>query len=276
LLFTPISTIAISSFHVVLSLLPNGFEEEPGLWLTLFVASIGTWFVSTIAGGGSALLLIPVIGVFLGSAVVAPVTTVAAIFGNGERAIAYRHQICWPLVGWALPGALAGACLGAFALTKLESAWLTLAIAIFLIVSALSYLIQPNRQDSAFPVSAWYFLPASFLYAIFSAVAGSLGPALAPLYINYGLEKEALIATQTTNRSVIHIVKILAYAGFGLLTQKVVFFGVLAGLAAFPGNWLGHLVLQKLSERQFRQLVTSFILGSGLLMAWQQRQVLGF
>ncbi|NET09671.1 MAG: sulfite exporter TauE/SafE family protein [Merismopedia sp. SIO2A8] len=247
------------------------------LQLSLFLASIGTWFISTIAGGGSALLLLPVVGAFLGSAAVPPVTTVGAIFGNGERAIAYRKSIRWDLVVWALPGALTGACIGTLILTKIESAWLTLAIALFLIGSAGSYLVKSSEDEPAtFLVKAWYFLPASFLYAILSAIVGSLGPALAPLYINYGLEKEALIATQTTNRTVIHFVKVITYLAFGVLTGQTFLFGVLVGLAAFPGNWLGHIVLQRLSEQQFRQLVTGFVLCSGLMMAWQQRQVLGF
>ena len=249
---------------------------DPTLWWGLFTTSIGTWFISTIAGGGSALLLIPVVGLFLGSAAVPPVTTVGAIFGNGERAIAYRDSIRWDVVVWALPGALTGACLGALILTRIEAAWLTLAIALFLIGSAISYFIKPQDQGPTFSVKAWYFLPASFLYAIFSALVGSLGPALAPFYINFGLEKEALIATQTTNRTVIHVVKVIAYAAFGILTPQFLLLGVLVGLAAFPGNWLGHRVLQRLTEEQFQQLVTSFVLCSGLMMAWQQRQVLGF
>ncbi|MEI6443944.1 MAG: hypothetical protein WCO29_12675 [Nostocales cyanobacterium ELA583] len=38
-----------------------------------------------------------------------------------------------------------------------------------------------------------------------------MGPVLAPLYINYGLQKEELLATQATNRVIVHIVKIFVY-----------------------------------------------------------------
>ncbi|MGA0200726.1 MAG: hypothetical protein ACO3NK_16705, partial [Prochlorotrichaceae cyanobacterium] len=60
--------------------------------LGLGPVSILSWFISTIAGGGSSLLLMPIIGFFLGAGAIAPVTTVGGIFGNIERVIAYRKS----------------------------------------------------------------------------------------------------------------------------------------------------------------------------------------
>lgn len=56
------------------------------LWLGL-TSTVG-WFFSTLAGGGSSLILIPVVGHLLGAAVVPPVITVGGIFGNIERVVA--------------------------------------------------------------------------------------------------------------------------------------------------------------------------------------------
>lgn len=75
-------------------------------------------------------------------------------------------------------------------------------------------------------------------------------------------------------RVVIHIVKTIAYSVFGILTLPYIGYGLLIGVAAFPGNWLGHLILEKISEQRFRQLMTFFIIFSGLLLLWQQRYVL--
>lgn len=101
------------------------------IWLCL--ASILGWFVSTLAGGGSSLILIPLVGMMLGTAAIPPVITIGCIFGNGERSLAYRDRINWQVIRWELPGALIGSILGVFTLTTLKLEWLTILIAIFLI-----------------------------------------------------------------------------------------------------------------------------------------------
>lgn len=68
------------------------------LWLTL--ASIFGWFVSTLAGGGSSFLLMPIVGIFLGAVAIPPIITTGAILGNAERAFAYREK----LIGQSLLG----------------------------------------------------------------------------------------------------------------------------------------------------------------------------
>jgi len=103
-----------------------------------------------------------------------------------------------------------------------------------------------------------------------------MGSVLAPLYINYGLQEEELLATQATNRVIVHLVKVIVYSFFGAFKLPYIGYGIVLGLAALPGNWLGHLVLQKISEKQFRQLVISFVMFSGILILWQQRELLVF
>ena len=159
-------------------------------------------------------------------------------------------------------------------MTQLDLEWLTIIVAGFLILSSTSFLFKKN--DNSFTVKAWYFLPAGFIYAFLSGLIGSMGPLLAPFYINYGLKKEELLATQATSRFVIHGIKIVAYGLFGALQSSYIAYGVLIGLAAFPGNWLGGLVLERMSEKLFQQLVFSFVMFTGLLILWQHRQVLMF
>jgi uncharacterized membrane protein YfcA len=241
-------------------------------WLAL--AGIVGWFISLLAGGGSALILMPIVGMFLGAVAIAPVITISGLFGNSERVFVYWQKINWDVVKWELPGAIFGGILGAFTLTKLKLDWLSILVGIFLIFSAASYFFK--NEEKSFTVKAWYFLPAGFAYAFLSGLIGSMGPVLAPLYINYGLQKEELLATQATNRVIVHIVKIFVYGFLGAFKLPYIGYGIVLGLAAIPGNWLGHLVLQKISEKQFRRLVISFVLFSGMLILWQQRELLVF
>ncbi len=241
------------------------------LWLS-FASTVG-WFISSLAGGGSPLILIPAIGVFLGTNAVPPVITTGMMFGNGQRIWIYWRHINWQLMWWYLPGAVTGSVAGAFLFSRTEIEWLSLLLGLFLIISVLGY--GAGKKQRAFRVKSWYFLPAGFAYSFLSGLIGSSGPLLNPLYLNYGLVKEELIATKSVHMIVVHSVKIAAYAAFGAFTGPYFWYGVLIGIAALPGNWLGQMVLERISEQRFRQFVMTFVLISGGLMIWQQRQVLG-
>ncbi len=118
-------------------------------------------------------------------------------------------------------------------------------------------------------MKVWYFLPAGLCYATLSGLIGSMAPVLGPCYLSLGLEKEALLGTQGAARLIINITKLTAYAYFGLLNSQCLFYGLIIGIFALPGNWLGSYVLQRMSEQQFRQVVMVFVFCSGLLMLWQ-------
>ena len=61
-----------------------------------------------------------------------------------------------------------------------------------------------------------WFLPVSFATGLTSAVVGASGLLANPFYLNYGLMKEAMLATRAVNSLVIQLVKIAAYTGFGV------------------------------------------------------------
>lgn len=246
--------------------------------LGLGPVSVVSWFVSTVAGGGSSLLLMPIVGFFLGAGAIAPVITAGAILGNAERVFAYRQHINWSVILWEVPGAIFGSVMGAFILTKVKVEWIAVCVAIFLIVSALNYFLKNFRSQEkdkkGLSILAWYFLPAGFVYSLLSGILGSMGPLLTPFYIGFGLQKEELLATQATARLVVHTIKIFSYGIFGLLLSQHLAYGLITGLAAIPGNYLGHMALQRISERRFRQLVMGFVMFSGLLMLWQDWSLL--
>lgn len=235
-----------------------------------------SWLLSTVAGGGTPFIMIPLIGFFLGSAAIPPVLTTVMLCGHPQRLWLYWEDIDWKITWWYLPGAIVGAVLGAIAFTKVEVEWLPLLLAIILLISLLSYIPREDSQEPSFEVRRWYFLPAGFVFAFVSGIVGSAGPLLNPLYVNYGLLKEDLIGTKSAHLLVAHVVKIITYAIYGALNPTFLLYGFLMGIAAFPGNWLGHKILAQISAHNFQKLLVSFVLLSSLLIFWEQRQILIF
>ena len=247
------------------------------LFLLAFVSFLA-WFVSMLVGGGSPLVLIPLVTLLLGAQSVAPVLTVGSVLGNAQRSALLWAHIDWTLTLWQVPGVVAGSVLGAYAFTKVEAQSLQVLVAIALIYMVLHIglknLISDRLSLPALSFKSWHFLPLGFGNAIVSGLVGSTGPLLNPAYLSYGLEKERMIATRAASLTLTHIVKMMTYAALGVLSPTLIGYGLLIGCAALPANWLGRIVLEKMSAEQFQIAVFSFIGFSGVWMLWQRRALL--
>lgn len=244
--------------------------------LVLGLASFIAWFISMLAGGGSPFILIPLITMFLGAPAVAPVLTTGLLVGNAQRTVFFGSSIDWAVTRAYLPGAIAGAVLGAYAFTQIHAEWLHLVMAIALLWMVLDAWLKRHAEpeSSASPIKPWHFGLYGFFYAFGSGLIGSMGPVMNPLYLKYGLDKEAMVATKAANVLVVHVVKILTYGLLGVFTLPWLGYGLCIGLAAIPANWLGKRVLDQMSNAQFRQVVLTFVAVSGVLMLWEQRSML--
>lgn len=242
--------------------------------LSLVLTSFVAWFLSMLAGGGSPFILIPLVSLWLGTQAVAPVITIGMLMGNAQRGYLLWPHIDWSLTRWYVPGAALGAIIAGYGLTHIHVEGLQLALGVALIAMFLNELF--GSKENRLTVEAWHFLPYAMVNAIGSGLIGSTGPVMNPLYFSYGLEKESMVATKAIHKVTLHLMKLVVYAGLGILNLKYVAYGLLIGIGAIPANWLGRLVLAKLSAQQFRQCVYVFVAFSGLLMIWQQRRLILF
>lgn len=240
----------------------------------LMLASFIAWFISSLAGGGSPFIIIPMVNFLLEAQAVPPVVTTGMLLGNLQRTFVFWQDIDWQLTWWYLPGAVLGAILGAFVFTQTQLQWLQILLGLFMVSSIFSFGLE--KKEQSFQVQGWFFLPAGFVYAFLSGLIGSIGPVLNPFYLNYGLVKEKMIGTKSAHVLVVHVAKILTYAALGALSKPYLGYGLVIGIAAIPANWLGQLALQRISDRQFRQFVMVLVTISGLLILWQQRDFFAF
>ena len=276
----------------------------------LSVVSFFAWIVSTLAGGGSPFILIPLVNLLMGAASVPPVITIGMFFGNAHRVFLFWREIDWVLTAWYTPGAIAGAILGAYTFSQIHLDWLQLVIGIFLIVSAVLFEMEKSPEKSIdkksdennkleesknvekleelselekelipkevkpkFQLKAWYIMPAGFLKAYISGLVGTTGPVLNPFYLRYGLVKEKMVGTKATHMTIIHLVKIITYAAFAAMSKEQVFAGLAIGLAAIPANLVGKYILSRMSPDQFRQIVLAFMGVGGVWMLWGQKDL---
>lgn len=233
-------------------------------FLLLPLAGAAAWFISTVAAGGAATVLIPVVGLVLGAQLVAPVIAVASLCANPSRAWLFRDSIDWPVMRWLLPGTLLGSALGAWSLSRIPLGWLEIILGLFLLATVAYY--YRGRWRPRLRVTRLWFLPLGAGSAYLSGLVGGTGPVLNPFLLAYGLEKEHLVGTKAVNALVMQLAKIGTYALFGIMTLRVGLYGVLLGLGAVAGVWLARNHLLAVDRTRFRHYVMLMMAGAGVLM----------
>jgi uncharacterized membrane protein YfcA len=196
------------------------------------------------------------------------------LIGNSQRSLFFWRRIDWGVTLWHVPGTILGAIAGAYVFKLINLEWLQAIVGILLIVMAMNAIA--GKTSLQFTIRAWHFLPLSLINAFISSLVGSTGPILNPLYLNYGLEKEDLIATKSITVTFMHALKLFSYSILGILSWQYMGAGLVIGLAAIPANWLGKYVLRHMSREQFRQAILTFVAFSGAMMLWQNRMNLLF
>jgi uncharacterized membrane protein YfcA len=240
--------------------------------LLLFASGFAAWIVSTIGGGGGALLLVPLVGFIAGTQAVAPVTTLATLIAGGGRAFVFWNDVDWSIVKWGLPGSMLGGFLGAALFSRAPAEWLQIFVGLFLVSTVLQYRF--GQKERTFEVAKWWFFPAELVTAFLDGLIGAVGPVMNTLYLNAGVTKERMVGTKTAVSLPTHLVKIGTYTTFGAMAGQLWLFGLAAGAGALASNWVAKRLLQNMPELRFRAIVVGFMALSGLVMIWQQRETM--
>lgn len=242
------------------------------VYLLLAASGFIAWIISTIGGGGGAMLLVPLVGFIAGVQAVAPVTTMATLIAGSGRALVFWRDIDWRIVRWALPGAVIGGMLGATLYSTTPAEWLQIIVGLFLVSTIVQYRF--GAKERTFEARTWWFLPAELLVGFLSGLIGTMGPVMNSLYLNAGVVKDRMVGTKTAVSLPMHLMQVGTYTAFGAMTGRLFLFGIAAGLGALVSNWLAKRLLHKMRARDFRAIVVGFMALSGAVMIWGQRDTI--
>ncbi|MEN0006124.1 MAG: sulfite exporter TauE/SafE family protein [Bacteroidota bacterium] len=234
------------------------------IYALLFIAGFGAFALSTLTGGGAALMLLPISNALVGVSSTAPVVNLGNLIGRPVRLVLFWKGIDWRVAWYYVPPALVGTVLGAWLFANMRLIWLEYVLAIFLISTILQYRF--GQRARSFSVRAWHFIPLGFIISLVSTVVGATGAVLNPFYMNYGLQKEQLIGTKTANSFFVGIFQVGSYAFFSSMHPPLWGYGVALGLGAAIGNFFGKRMLAKMSNKSFRIWVIWAMVVSGMVM----------
>ncbi|MGM8884860.1 sulfite exporter TauE/SafE family protein [Psychrobacter sp. 1U2] len=260
-------------FDTLLDVLFNTLSAIPSWHLIgLFLTGMIAFILSTVSGGGGALLLIPVTSWLLGASSAAPIINLGTFISRPSRLYLFWQDIDWSLIKYYVPSAIIGAWLAAFLFSRLDGQWIQLLVGLFLMSTIFQYRF--GQVDKTFYMPKMGFIPLGFITASISTIVGGLGPVLNPFYMNTGLQKEDLIATKTANSFFVGLAQIGSYAFFGVLTAQLWLYGLVLGLGAIIGNVIGKRFLAGMSVKQFRVMLILLMVISGVVMVVTNLKVL--
>ena len=230
----------------------------------LFFLGTATFTLSTISGGGGAMMQIPILNFLIGTSQTAPVINLGAFISRPARIALFWKYINWTVFWYFVPSAIIGAFLASWLFSEVKIYWIQVVVALFLISTFFQYRF--GKKERSFPVQLWYFIPLGFFISLVGTFTGGMGPILNPFLMNIGIDKEELVATKAAQSFFLGLSQISGYTFFGLPNQELWVYGIALGLGASLGNYFGKLLLKRMSKLSFRRWVIAIMVLSGLVL----------
>ncbi|MCH7399385.1 sulfite exporter TauE/SafE family protein [Belliella sp. DSM 107340] len=238
--------------------------------ILVLIGAFVVFILSTLTGGGASLLLMPLVAVVVGVKAVAPVMAISIGMSSTSKVALFWKDIDWKLFAWLFPSTIIGSVLGAMLFASMSSDYLQILIGLLLVSTVFQF---KKKKQPRFKIKAWHFAPMGLVVAFLSGLIGGVGPLMNSAYLNYGISKESLLGTRAANAILLHTTKIISYAYYGYVTGEVLKFGVLIGVTSMVAVYFGKLILAKISDNFFRQIVVASMVLSGILMLWKNWDV---
>lgn len=236
----------------------------PGAGALLAAAAFVAATLAAVTGFGGAAVLLPVLVMSLGVREAIPVLTVAQLIGNGSRVWFNRRELDLRVVGWYALGAVPFAILGGYLFARAPLGLLTRALGVFLIAVVIWRRLR-RRPAWRPPLRSFALIGAGA--SVVSALVGSVGPLMAPLFLAYGLVKGAYIGTEALATVITHVGKLVAYGQTDILSARGALIGLGLGPVMIAGSFAGKRIVDRLPERVFVVVIEVTMVGAGLLFA---------
>lgn len=238
------------------------------LWL--FLAGGGLGFINSMAGGGS-VLTVPILTEAVGAAAANGTNRIAILAANASGTYAYHRsgKVPWRRLGRYVPGALAGAVLGAWLSTLVPAAGLRWVFAVVMVAVAASVLIRPQRwmRGGTPHLSPFWMGVIVFLIGIHGGFIqiGAAIMLLAALVWGRGMD---LVKANAAKVVIVGAYTVPTLAVFLFAGQVDLRLGAAMAVGNVAGAYAGALLAVKKGENLIRWVLAVAALGAAARMAF--------
>jgi len=211
------------------------------------------------------LILIPILSRVLPISSVPAALSIGTAANSLSRLVAFRQNIRWDIVRNFVPASIPAVWLGAWLLQYCNPMYLELLMGLFL-VSNITQLFRNSEQHETTRPSKYRLAFLGFSVGFVSGLAGAVGLLFNRFYLTCGMSKEEIIATRATNEILLHLIKLVLYTLFGLMTYEAISVGAVVATAAIVAAWSAKWVVGRTSVLAFKRIGYSAMVLSGLGM----------
>lgn len=234
----------------------------------LFVVVVGflAGLTASIAGFGIGSFLIPLISIQTGTKIAIVLASLPHFLGTGIRFALFRAKVNRKiLLRFGLLSA-AGGLTGAFIHTFFESNVLQLIFAVMLILAGTFGILRAFEQLRFGRVGAGL---SGLVSGFFGGLVGEQGGIRSVALLNFGIQKEAFIATATATALLVDLVRMPIYfLSQGAVAAEFISILALSSFAVIAGTFTGAFLLKRIPENFFKQLVSFLVLLLGIFLLY--------
>lgn len=232
-------------------------------YLLLFIVlALIAEILGTVGGFGSSLFFVPIAAFFLDFHSVLGITALFHVSSNITKIAFFKKGFDKKLVVWVGIPALIFVTIGAYFSQYFQYAILEIALAIFLIITSVLFIIFKT-------ITIKPTIKNSILGGVFSgAIAGLVGTGGAIRGITltaFNLSIQTFIATSAIIDLGIDISRSVVYYLNGYIHKHDIYLIPLLLMASVLGTYIGKLILNHISKEKFKLLVLLLIFITGVL-----------
>lgn len=228
--------------------------------LFVFLALIAE-ILGTIGGFGSSLFFIPLAGYFLDFHSILGITAIFHVSSNLSKIALFRKGIDKKLILYLGIPAVIFVILGAYFSNKIQSEYLEIGLAIFLIITSLVFLIF---KTFAIKPSVKNSVVGGILSGGIAGLLGTGGAIRGITLSAFNLTPAVFIATSAVIDLGVDLSRSVVYALNGYIHNHDLYLIPFLIGASFVGTLIGKKVLIKVSDNHFKSMVLILVLITGL------------
>lgn len=225
------------------------------------------FFVQGFTGFGAALILTPLLALFLDLRVAVVASALVQVPVGIWLTAGARRAVDRPSLVGLIPASAVGLALGTIALAVLHVEWLARLCGALTALFALDVLRRALLRAPTRPWPAWVALPAGLAGGLLGGLFGTSGPPVIA-YLERQLERgAALRATLLAYFLAVNLMRLLGYGAASLYSGQVAVAATAMLPAAALGAWAGASLQRRAAEGPFRLTIAVVLLLTGLALA---------
>ncbi len=233
--------------------------------LLFFLLAFVSEIIGTISGFGSSVFFVPLAGMMFNLKTTLALTGILHIFSTSAQVYMFRKKLNWVLMAKIGIPSVLFVILGAYLNNKINLKYVELAMGIFLVGFAITFLV---KKDLKFNPTNFNAIAGGAAAGFLAGLIGTGGAIRGATLTAFDLKKEAFVGTSAGIDLAVDLSRTIVYLINGYLDKKYIWYIPVLFVLAYAGAWIGKKVLNKIPDQIFKKIVLVLILLVGIFMVY--------